>query len=64
MVGFTREGKSIATRKDMIYSKVGGDLEWLSIVANATFNQLTCHSDHRAIDATMQFGIPPQKTKG
>ena len=62
--GFTRECKSIATRIDRIYSKVGGDLEWLSIRANATFNQVTCPSDHRAVDATLQFGVPPQRQKG
>lgn len=58
--GFTRECKSIAMRVDRIYSKVGGDLEWLYIRANATFNQVTCPSDHRAVDVILQFWIAPQ----
>ena len=62
--GFTRECKSIATRIDRIYTRIGSDLEWLSIRANATFNQITCPSDHRAVDATLQYGIPPQRIKG
>ena len=62
--GFTRECKSIATRLDSIYTRVGSDLEWLSIRVNATVNQITCPSDHRAVDATLQYGIPPQKIKG
>ena len=63
--GFTRECKSIATRIDRIYTKVGGSLDWLSIRANATFNQVTCLSDHRAVEARLYNSKPhPQKTKG
>lgn len=43
---------------------MGGDLEWLSIRSDATFNQVTCPSDHREVKETLPFGTPPQKQKG
>lgn len=44
--GFTRERESIATRIDMVYTRMGRDLEWLlSIRVNATLNQISCPSD-------------------
>ena len=62
--GFTRECSTIATRIDRIYTKIGGQMEWLAIRANATFNQVSCPSDHRAVEATMQMGRPPVRMKG